>query len=57
MAEWSLSQNQFQIDLETLYEDEDFVIASREEGFRMVKKLTDKSSNIGPYKSIYLTNR
>jgi hypothetical protein len=57
MAEWSLSQNQIQIDLEKLHEDEDFIVASREEALKMVKKLTETSRNIGPYKSIYLTNR
>ena len=55
LFEWNLANNQLQIDLEN--EDEDFGIKSREEGFKVIAKLTDRQSSMDPYRAVYLINR
>ncbi len=55
LFEWNLANNQLQIDLDN--EDEDFRTKSREEGFKLIAKLTDRKSRMDPYRAVYLINR
>ena len=56
--EWNLEASRIKSDVVDLDdEDDNLEIQTREEGFKMIQKLTDKNSSLTPYKALYFMNR
>ena len=55
--EWRMLHNRSQINFETLDDDDDFIMKSREEGFKIIRQLTDSENSLPPVKAVYLLNR
>ena len=57
LFEWRMLHSKFQLDFETLEDDDDFVIKSREDGLKIIRLLTHSDNSLPPTRAVYLLNR